>query len=109
MIEIVHAYVVKTDGRGRFELSYGPGGAWSKLFASCQGFLGITVLRDNVDPQRYLTIEVWNSEAQRKQALAERQTAYAELKSTLGEWIESMQEIGVYSVLAEAGVRRRAR
>ena len=107
MIEIVRAYVVKPDRRGQFELSYGPGGAWSKLFASCQGFLGITVLRDTVDPQRYLTIEVWNSEAQREQALAEHEAAYAELKTTIGEWIESTHEMGVYSVLAEAGVRRR--
>lgn len=107
MIEIVRTYEVKTDGRGQFELSYGPGGAWSKLFADCQGFLGITVLRDTVDPQRYLTIEVWNSGAQRAQALAERQAAYAELSATFGEWIESTHEMGVYSVLAEAGVRRR--
>ena len=107
MIEIVRSYVVKPDCRGQFELSYGPGGVWSELFASSQGFLGITVLRDTVDPQRYLTIEVWNSEAQRAQAQDEHETAYAELKAKIGEWIESMQEMGVYSVLAEAGVRRR--
>jgi hypothetical protein len=33
MIEIVWEFVVKEEARGQFELAYGPGGAWSKLFA----------------------------------------------------------------------------
>ena len=46
MVEIVWEFVVREETRGQFELAYGPGGAWSKLFARCLGFRGTTLLRD---------------------------------------------------------------
>ena len=74
MIEIVCEFVVKEDAQGQFELAYGPGGAWSKLFARCPGFRGTTLLRDMKRPQRYLTIDFWDTNAQREDVLTERKT-----------------------------------
>jgi heme-degrading monooxygenase HmoA len=105
MVEIVWEFVVKEEARGRFELAYGPGGAWSKLFARCPGFRGTTVLRDAKNPRRYLTIELWETEAQREQALAEHQAEYADLAAVFREWTQSKTEVGIFSVLAEATVR----
>jgi heme-degrading monooxygenase HmoA len=109
MVEIVWAFVVKEEARGQFELAYGPGGAWSKLFARRPGFRGTTVLRDTKDPRRYLTIDLWDTEAQREQALAERKAEHSDLEAALGEWTESKTEVGIFSVLAEATVRPRGR
>jgi len=109
MIEYVCEFVVKEEARGQFELAYGPGGAWSKLFARCPGYRGTTLLRDAVNLRRYLAIDIWDSEAQREQMLAERQAEYASLDGTLGDWIESRTELGTYRVLAEATVRPSAR
>jgi len=109
MIEIVWEFVVKEEARGQFELAFGPGGAWSKLFARCPGFRGTTVLRDTKNPRRYLTIDLWESETQREQALVERKAEYADLEATYGEWTESQTEVGIFSVLAEATVRPRGR
>ena len=105
MIEIVREFVVKEDARGQFELAYGPGGAWSKLFARALGFRGITVLRDTRDPRRYLVIDLWDTEAQKEQALAEHKAEYADLEAAFSEWVECKKEVGVFSVLAEATVR----
>ena len=52
MIEIVWEYVTKEHAGGQFELLFGPGGAWSMLFAQSNGFRGATVLRDRENPQR---------------------------------------------------------
>ena len=109
MIEIVREFVVKEEARGQFELAYGPGGAWSKLYAQCPGFRGITVLRDTKNPRRYLTIDLWETEAQREQALAESKVNYSDLEAVFGEWIESRTEVGIFSVRAEATVRPRGR
>jgi hypothetical protein len=109
MVEIVWEFVVKEEDRGQFELAYGPGGAWSKLFARCPGFRGTTVLRDTKDPRRYLTIDLWETAAQREQALAEREAEYSDLEAAFGEWAESRTEVGTFSVLAEATVRPRGR
>jgi len=109
MIEIVWEFVVKEEARGQFELAYGPGGAWSKLFARYPGFRGATLLRDTKNPRRYLTIEFWDTGAQREQMLAERKAEYSNLDAALGDWTESKTEVGIFRVLAEATVRPRGR
>ena len=109
MIEIVWEFVVKEEARGQFELAYGPGGAWSKLFAQCPGFRGTTLLRDTENPRRYLAIDLWDTEAQREQMLAERKAEYARMDAALGDWTESKTELGIFRVLAEATVHPRGR
>ncbi|MFC2108768.1 antibiotic biosynthesis monooxygenase family protein [Candidatus Bipolaricaulota bacterium] len=109
MVEIVWTFVVKEEARGQFELAYGPGGAWSKLFARCPGFRGTTVLRDTKNPRLYLTIDVWETKAQWEQALAENKAEYSDLEAAFGEWIESKTEVGIFSVLGKATVRPRGK
>ena len=109
MVEIVWEFVVKEESRGQFELAYGPGGAWSNLFARCPGFRGTTLLRDTKDPRRYLTIDFWDTRAQREQELAERKAEYSSLAADLGAWTESRAEVGIFTVLAEATVHPRGR
>jgi heme-degrading monooxygenase HmoA len=109
MIEIVWEFVVKEEARGQFELAYGPGGTWSKLFARCPGFRGTTLLRDTQNPRRYLTIDFWDTLAQREQMLAEREAEYSNLEAAFGDWTESKTEVGIFRVLAEATVHPRGR
>jgi heme-degrading monooxygenase HmoA len=109
MIEIVWEFVVKEETRGQFELAYGPGGAWSKLFARCPGFRGTTLLRDMKNPRRYLTIDLWDTLDQREQMLAEHKAEYANLDASFTDWTESESEVGVFRALAEATVRPRGK
>jgi heme-degrading monooxygenase HmoA len=109
MIEIVWDCAVKEEARGQFELAYGPGGAWSKLFARCPGFRGTTLLRETEDPRRYLAIDLWDTLAQREQALTEAKDEYAKVEAALADWTESRIEVGVFRVLAQATVRPHGR
>ena len=109
MIEIVWEFVVREEARGQFELAYGPGGAWSKLFARCPGFRGTTLLRDTHNPRRYLTIDLWDTLAKREQMLAEHEAEYSNLDAAFAEWTESKTEVGVFRVQAEATVRPSGR
>jgi heme-degrading monooxygenase HmoA len=109
MVEIVWEFVVKEEARGQFELAYGPGGAWGELFARQPGFRGTTLLRDAKRARRYLTIDLWETEAQREQALAEERAEYASLEAAFAQWTESRREVGVFRVVAEATVRPRGR
>ena len=109
MIEIVCEFVVKEEARGQFELAYGPGGAWSTLFARCPGFRGTTMLRDTKNPRRYLTIDLWDTHAQREQVLAERMAEYSSLDAAFAGWTESKTEVGIFRVLADATVFPRGR
>ena len=105
MIQIVWQYEVKEEARSTFELAYGPGGAWSELFAKCPGFRGTALLRDTNNPRRYLTIDSWDSEAQRGAMLAKHGDEYSALDAAFREWTIREAEVGVYRILAEALVR----
>jgi len=109
MIEIIWEFVVKEEARGQFELAYGPGGAWSKLFSRCPGFRGTTLLLDLKNPRRYLTIDLWDTLDQREQMLAEHKAEYSNLDASFTNWTESESEVGVFRALAEATVRPRGK
>ncbi len=100
MIEIIWEFVVKEEARAKFELAYGPGGAWSNLFSRYPGFRGTTLMRDKKNPRRYLTIDLWDTVAQREQVLAERPVEYSNLDAAFSEWTESEIEVGIFGVLA---------
>jgi heme-degrading monooxygenase HmoA len=87
----------------------GSGGVWSKLFARCPGFRGTTLLRDTKNTRRYLTIDMWDTAAQREQILAERKAEYANLDDAFADWTESKTEVGIFRVQAEATVHPRGR
>ena len=89
MIEIVWECIVRQEVKGHFELAFGPGGAWSDLFAGAPGFRGTTLLRDTKNPSRYLAIDLWDAEAQRDQFVGEREAEHAALTATFAEWTES--------------------
>jgi heme-degrading monooxygenase HmoA len=107
MIEIVWEFVVREEARGQFELAYGPGGAWSRLFARCPGFRGTTLLRETEDRRRYLAIDLWDTLAQQEQALSERESEYAKVEEAFAGWAKSRTKVGVFRVLAEATVQPR--
>ncbi|MDF1513105.1 MAG: hypothetical protein P1S60_04780 [Anaerolineae bacterium] len=109
MIEIICEYFVKEECKGPFELSYGPGGAWSKLFSDCDGFRGITVLHDTIQELRYLTVEVWDTETHREQAIAKSINTYNDLQQDLDNWSESITDRGHFRVLAQAAVRSQSK
>lgn len=105
MVEIIREFLVKEDARARFELAFGPGGAWSTLVARCPGFRGTTLLSDTKDPRRFWTIDLWESEAHREQLGGEQAAALAALDATFAELIESSAELGVFRIRAEGTVR----
>lgn len=104
MVELVTAFVVNEDFRGRLELIFGPGGAWSSLFGKSPGFRGTTLLGDIHQPGRYLTIDYWDSEAEREQALAAAQADFEALAADLATWAETRTELGIFTARAQATV-----
>ena len=109
MVEIICEYVVKEEARGHFELTFGPGGPWSKLFSNSPGFRGTTVLRDTEDPGRYLIVDIWRTPTQREQALAEYIEQYNELMTRFDDWTDTITELGSFRILSEGTVRARGR
>jgi heme-degrading monooxygenase HmoA len=60
---IVWRFTIHPESKVRFESIYGPNGAWAVLFARSAGYRGTELLRGTSDPNSYLTIDRWESEA----------------------------------------------
>ena len=107
MIQIIWEFVVKADAIGQFEQAYGPGGAWVRLFRAHPGFRGTTLLRDNENPRRYVTIDHWGTAAHRKRMMAMAKTRYSDLDQAFADLTESEDEIGTFTGPAIAMPLRR--
>jgi len=98
MIQVVWEFVVKQDALEAFAHEYGPDGAWCRLFAGQPGYRGTTLLRDSRNARRFLTIDAWDTTAQRDEMLARCRTEYAELDAACAGWTESETELGIFEV-----------
>ncbi len=54
-------YAVRPERVTEFEDAYGPNGAWVELFRRAKGYVRTEFHRDRNDPNRYLTIDYWDS------------------------------------------------
>lgn len=96
MYVIIWEYQVKADRIMEFEKIYSSNGAWTELFRKGSGFISTELLHDEMNPQRYITIDRWASakdyEAFQAQFKKEYETLDAqceeltEHESLLGKW-----------------------
>ncbi|MGH7412238.1 MAG: antibiotic biosynthesis monooxygenase family protein [Candidatus Methylomirabilis sp.] len=105
MIQIVWQYEVKEENRAKFELAYGPGGAWSTLFARASGDRGTALLRDTQDLRRYLAIDAWDTEEHHQEFLNRHSEEYEAMDAGFSEIVDSEAKVGTYKLLADATVR----
>ena len=100
MIHIVWEFVVKEGAVEEFERVYGPDGAWAHLFASYPRFRGTALLRDEDTPRRYLTIDVWETDSDRRRVLTHEKARYRDLDEAMADLTESEDEIGNFVSVA---------
>jgi nucleoside-diphosphate-sugar epimerase len=105
MIEYVWEFNLKAEMRGRFELVFGPGGAWGQCFAGAAGFRGTSMMRDAHEAGRYMLVDVWDSEADHERAVVENAAAYEVLQETLAGLTEARILHGVFHLAQQASVR----
>jgi hypothetical protein len=72
-------YTVKAGSVEQFERTYGPEGEWAQLFQKSAAYRGTLLLRDPVQPLRFVTIDFWNSDLEYQRFKKEQSKQYAEL------------------------------
>ena len=95
-------FVVKPDYQTRFEVLYGPKGAWVELFKTDQNYIRTELCRDQSNPFRYVTFDYWTS----KDACAsfrERNRSQFDVIDTEGEhYTASETNLGDFDLLSAA-------
>ena len=54
-------FIVEPEHVEEFERHYGPEGSWVELFRQAPGYVETLLLRDSMDPRRFITIDRWES------------------------------------------------
>ncbi|MEO8500285.1 MAG: antibiotic biosynthesis monooxygenase [Vicinamibacteria bacterium] len=97
MIHIVWEFVVKPDCVEAFDRAYGPDGDWARLFAAYPGYQGTSLLRDSLNPRRFVTIDRWETMRHRSDMLHGTRDEYERLDAEFELWTESEREVGTFS------------
>jgi heme-degrading monooxygenase HmoA len=61
MVTIVWEYLVKTECIDEFMRFYAPDGAWVQLFRKGKGFVRTKMIRTPEKPNRFLTVDEWET------------------------------------------------
>lgn len=102
MYIIIWQYQVKIDKQSEFERTYSSNGAWVELFNKSSGYLGSELFRDKTIPQRYLTIDRWESKEAYEVFLVEREKEYKTLDKQCEGLTESEYLIGKWEAFADS-------
>lgn len=90
----VWEYVVPPAHVQAFEETYGPEGEWVRLFRRGSGHVRTELLRDLQRPERYLTIDHWESRAAWEAFRAAFAREFEALDARCARWTSSEIEIG---------------
>jgi hypothetical protein len=80
----VWEYDVDVDAAAAFEAAYGPGGAWSRLFAANAGYQATVLVADRDRSGRYLVIDLFTDEAAYRRVRHDDAERYQELSAACG-------------------------
>lgn len=96
MYTILWEYQVKSNRCSEFESIYSANGVWVELFKQSAGYSGTELLRDETNPQHYITIDRWASKRDYEKFLSQYEKEYKELdaqcegltenESLIGKW-----------------------
>lgn len=91
---------VAPDRVAEFERHYAPGGSWTDLFMLGRGYVGTVLLKDRLDPLRYLTIDTWESAEAYHQFRGSFEARYRALDEVCAGLATSEVSLGEFSGVA---------
>lgn len=89
-------YLVAPEQVGAFERTYGPSGEWVELFRHAPGYVRTELHRDRSNPQRFITIDYWDSESAWRQFRTGFSEQFQDLDARCEEFTTRESEIGVF-------------
>jgi heme-degrading monooxygenase HmoA len=85
---------VRPGREAEFVEAYGPGGPWVQLFRCAPGYLRSELYHDRVNPNRFLTLDYWESEAAWRAFRLQFATEYQAIDARCEGLTASESEIG---------------
>jgi heme-degrading monooxygenase HmoA len=99
MLVVVWEYRARPGRAEEFESFYRPDGPWGELFRESPAFVSITLMKDLVDPLRFLVADRWTSETLYEEFKRGESDRYLELSDRGRRLYERETEIGRFDFL----------
>ncbi len=94
---IVWTYDVIEQHVTLFEKAYAPDGTWAQFFRQSPAYLGTELYADEQNPQRYMTVDYWQSAEDYHAFLAQWQVEYQALDKQFEGWTSNETLVGKFS------------
>ena len=92
----VWEYRVRAGREAEFLEAYGPQGTWVQLFRRAPGFVRTELHRDRVQPERFLTLDYWESEESWQAFRSQFRSEYEAIDARCAALTLSEHEIGKF-------------
>lgn len=99
MFIVIWKYTVNPENRDAFELEYGGGGVWEKLFEKADGYEGSYLHRGADDSSVYLVIDRWGSRQAYDFFIFSNNETYKKLNVLLSHLYQSEERIGAFNLM----------
>jgi heme-degrading monooxygenase HmoA len=94
---IIWEFKVQPQHLDPFSSAYDSDGDWARLFHQAEGYRGTQLLRSSEEPNRFLTIDVWDSEPCFQLFQERFGPQYRELDSRLEGFTVCEKKVGSFS------------
>jgi heme-degrading monooxygenase HmoA len=96
-------FLVHPEYAAEFTQVYGPDGAWVSLFRRASGYIDTTLLHDRHDPNRFLTIDRWESAQAHAAFRAACAREYAQLDARCAHLTAQERALGEFEEAGRPG------
>jgi heme-degrading monooxygenase HmoA len=93
---IVWEFHARANEQHAFEKAYAPDGVWGTLFRRGEGYVRTELIRDREEPQRYLTIDVWQSRQAYEHFKKQHESEYQAIDKKCESLTQSEKLIGEF-------------
>jgi heme-degrading monooxygenase HmoA len=94
---VIWEFHVRPQMTERFEEAYGSRGVWARFFAQGAGYIATELSRDEKNPARYITLDLWESREAYENFRAQHQAAYKAIDKECESLTESELELGRFA------------
>jgi heme-degrading monooxygenase HmoA len=99
MTVIVWQFQVREGYERRFAEVYGSSGEWATLFRKSADYRGTELLRDEVTPRHYMTLDRWTSADAFEAFKRAHASEYEALDARCEGWTESEVKLGTWTTV----------
>ena len=96
-------YTIDPTREAEFLTAYGPDGDWVELFREHAGYIKTELHRDRANPNRFITIDYWESRESWEAFRTAAGAAFEALDKRCEEYTTEEHEIGTFVFLDEGG------